>query len=268
MTKNEYSDYYYRRSRTEKIRIMGCIIGVLALILVPYVIFGVKTNFINILTEILSSIVGMLVVFLCWEIAKNRRDEEAHDRHMSNLIMGLMQHNNGMIRELYSNYSADNVLRNCLAYYNEKLADSFLKYFKANMTSYRTSLNYRVEIGPKEIIDGRPVYNQMQVVSYTRHFKVKNVKEKYSFQCFFAMKPQLLEKRMNQSIWFFREIITDNILIKQLSENINNKEEVIRLINLEMYLGNLTDKLPSSAIEMEPCIDKGEIIGFSFKVDN
>lgn len=266
MIKNEYSDYYYRRSRTEKIRIMGCIIVVLALILIPYIIFGVKTNFINIFTEILSSIVGMLVVFLCWEIAKNRRDEEAHDKHLSDLIMRLMQHDNGMIRELYSNYSADRVLKNCLAFYNDKLADSFLRYFKANMASFRTSLNYRVEIGPKEIIEGRPVYNQTQIVSYTRHFKVMNIKEKYSFQCFFAMKPQLLEKRMNQSIWFFREIITDSQLIKQLSEKINDKEEVIRLMNLEMYLGNLSEKLPSSAIEMEPFIEKDEVIGISFKV--
>lgn len=266
MTKNEYSDYYYRRSRTEKIRIMGCIIGVLVLILIPYLIFGVKTNFINIFTEILSSIVGMLVVFLCWEIAKNRRDEEAHDKHICDLIMRLMQHDNGMISELYSNYSADRVLKNCLAYYNGKLSDSFLRYFKANMTSYRTSLNYRVEIGPKEIIDGQSIYNQTQIVSYTRHFKVKNVKDQYSFQCFFAMKPQLLEKRMNQSIWFFREIITDTLLIKKLSENINNKDEVIQLINLEMYLGNLSEKLPSSSITMDPFIENNEIIGISFKV--
>ncbi len=266
MTHKEYSDYHYRRSRTEKIRIMGCIICVLAFLLVPYIIFGVKTNFINIFTEILSSIVGMLVVFLCWEIAKNRRDEKAHDKHICDLIMGLMQHDNSLISELYSKYSVDKVLKNCLVYYNGKLADSFLRYFKTSMTSYRTGLNYRVEIGPKEIKDGSAVYNQLQIISFTRHFKVKNVGDQYSFQCFFAMKPQLLEKRMNQGIWFFREIITDALLIKQISENINDKEAVIRLLNLEMYLGSLSEKLPSSVIEMTPDKDNDELIGISFKV--
>jgi hypothetical protein len=253
----------YKRVNKLKLFIIACAIVcvLLGFLLVISLFENNGSPWTKISIDAISSILAGLISILVFSIYKTWRDESEQESHIQNTIWSLMRaRNDNFINELYKEDAVDDVVHNCLNNYCADLADSYFNYIKHNVNIFRTKMDYNVEVCIDEKSGSN--YSIIQEISYRKNFKVSENSGQYVFKCFFALRPGALEKRLNESDWFFREEITDKETIKSIKASSGDKDVICKILELQLFLGD--DNSPVAKDDIEMKIDED---GVSFIVD-
>lgn len=200
---------------------------------------------------------SIFITFLFF-LLKQKREEEAKRQEIQNSIidcLGLSPEILDVCRE----EQIDKILKRCITYYNQDIAEQCQEYIKTNLDVIRKNFEYNIDI--LENGNDTNSVNIRQYLSYERCFRTQKNKSSYEFKCYFSTSNDLDEQLSVNSL-FFREELTNNQLlnkIKILREKMKGggneydkyKSELIELIGLSMYLGENNNPIASNDIEIE-----------------
>jgi hypothetical protein len=190
----------------------------------------------------MASLLSILVV----DMYRIWKDDDEQEKHIQTTIWSLMRaKKDNFINDLYKEDAVDEVVHNCLQNYCIDLADSYFNYIKHNVNIFRTEMTYNVEVLSSDLN-----FCVSQEISYRKNFKVKEDLGQYYFKCYFALRPGALEKRLNESDWFFREEITDqNTINKLIKETQHEIAKICDILKLKLFIDDI--RVPLDKINME-----------------
>ncbi len=261
------SNYEKGKRRARRVISFLSWVFVIVSLVVLYLGWGSEDNFkkdmcYEIITGVLFAAITVLAMNLAnWIIFKEDLDA-AHDREVAERIWNLLKaerSEDSIITQLYNEDAAKNVMRNSISFFNRRLSEDFCKLIKTCSKIVRENFSYVVDV--RKTHDDS-CYLLRQELRYTRHFMQK---ERVFMKCGFALTANALDRVLEDASFFFREIITDNNLIKDIKEckAAGKNDEIISMLNFSMHLHNGNDCEEQKDIKVE-IID--ELIVFEITV--
>ena len=257
-------DVHYKYKAISIVFCLICLSALLTWLLTPESFYSlikfIGNAVINSGTEaLLTSLFLCILVYLL----KNKKEEEAKKQEIQNVIvdsLGL----NPEILDVCREEQIDKILKRCISYYNQDIAEQYQEYIRANLDVVRKNFEYNIDILENNT-DDRSV-NIRQYLSYERCFKVQKDRTAYELKCYFSTSNDLDEQLAVDTL-FFREELTHRQLLAQIKtirdrmlscssknsqEYIDCKSQLIELVGLTMYLGaDCINPISNTDIEVE-----------------
>lgn len=256
------SSYFHtiKKLNTYIIILTITVVIIIAILIINH-ITGKEVNYYELGTNAFYNIIGALIAILIFDVWHNHKTDTEHDRYIMESIWKLLKaekenSNNSIINSMYDEASVGTVMQNCLQHYCNDLSSAFYNYIKQNRDIFRTDFKYNVGVKSNGEIE--------QSLSYCRHFRINELRPKFSFKCYFALREGALERMMNISHFFFREEIEDSEVIAQLRQCKDDPVKVMELLEFSMALGK--DKSHSKPVPAENIIMDFDDDGITFKV--
>lgn len=162
----------------------------------------------EIITGILFAAITMIGISIGnWLILKEDVDK-SHDEDTARRIWSLLKaekYEDNIIEQLYDADAAGLVMRNSISYFNNKLATSVSNLVKRCSNVFRENYSYYVTVSKNS-----NEYYMSQKLSYIRHFKLDNTRNPY-LKVGFSFSDNELDARLDDSTFFFREVINEKI---------------------------------------------------------
>lgn len=234
-------DYENSRRRVKRV-MLSLSIGLIVLSVMLIFMFNAGEPGLGerLLNEVVTGILfaGVTVCFMNvanWIIFKDDMDEK-HDEDVARRIWNLLkaeQTEDSIITRLYDEEAAELVMRNSIAYFNKKLANDFCNLISVCSKVLRENQSYEVRISRH--LEKR-CYIFQQEIGYTRHFLAHPGKS--FMRCGFALSNNALDTILNDTSFFFREVISDEDMRRDIVEYVRNGEllKIQQALHFHMYL--------------------------------
>ncbi|MGM9803301.1 MAG: hypothetical protein ACI308_03905 [Muribaculaceae bacterium] len=221
--------------------------AILLVVMVVFIFLNKPTEFSwqNFVIELLGSLLFSCVGITLIDIGKNSLEQEVEREEMRKLIWDMMMGNDNehSIINMMNKDSVNKVIENCLSTYCHKdLACEYINYIAENCAHYRKDFKYDVCIS-----NANNVPEIEQELCYEKHF-VYTANEQVMLRCFFATSVNGLNAVFNREFFFREEILSEDLRRKLKTEV--NKDAIIDLLNLELYIEDLETPIASANINM------------------
>ena len=238
--------YPYDTDNKRHYKLYRILFFIVAILLCALLCLGVNTYldgiWQKIVIEICLSVFTGCVVWIVLDFSKSEKEREEYETTLRDKICDAlaMDNSKGLLNN-YSSKKVKDVLRNCIRYFNEDLADSYTEYISDNLKVLRKDFEYNVILNDKTI---------EQHLEYTRIFEYDNeLRNEYRMQCLFILGSGTLDQSLSQDNIFFREEITNTDFIEEIKSIIKeikagNKqiEELINLLHLNIEINDVCRK--------------------------
>lgn len=233
-------EYDRARKRVRRVLIFigsGILAACIATLIVGW--GGEKGFFKDMLYEIITGILFAAITMIGisignWLILKEDVDK-SHDEDTAKRIWSLLKaerYEDNIVEQLYDADAAGMVMRNSISYFNNKLATSVSNLVKRCSNVFREDFSYNVTVNKT-----REGYFMSQKLSYIRHFKPDKTRNPY-LKVGFSFSDNELDARLDDSTFFFREVITEKSLasaIRELAQK-NDVHKIKEILKLKIFL--------------------------------
>lgn len=165
--------------------------------------------------------------------------ERSHDADIANRIWSLLKAEraeDNIIQELYDDDAAKMVMRNSIAYFNNKISSDFCQLVTKCSSVIRENFEYIIKVD-------KNIYNQYfieQKLRYVRNFVSLSASTDNGpfMKCAFSFSTNELDAKLSDNTFFFREEISDKGIIEKIKELIaqDKKEDIAPLLKFKPYL--------------------------------
>jgi|GEM_PF-6431862 len=203
----------------------------------------------EIITGILFAAITMIGISIGnWLILKEDVDK-SHDEDTARRIWSLLKaekYEDNIIEQLYDADAAGLVMRNSISYFNNKLATSVSNLVKRCSNVFRENYSYYVTVSKNS-----NEYYMSQKLSYIRHFKLDNTRNPY-LKVGFSFSDNELDARLDDSTFFFREVINEKNLAKRIRELAQKGEmtKIKEILRLKIFLYHNDNKFLQEEMTM------------------
>lgn len=226
-------------------------------ILVAIIVFGAvlylfsdRFTFMDLLFEILISI-GAAAITIMFVDLHHKNESDAMMKEMVKEIL-LVEHDS--LTQHYSTSDNKRIIGNCLdVLCSQEMSESFMGFLNSNLQTARKDFSYSVDLCPMDA-----QRNEIkQSINYIRMFRTEG-KTDFKVKCLFALENGMLDSKLNDKTYFFREEIDDDEFVGKLRKDIesagddNTKiaEIVCSALNLSLSMKRISDNKSYPKVEI------------------
>ncbi|MDE6136997.1 MAG: hypothetical protein K2F97_05935 [Muribaculaceae bacterium] len=193
----------------------------------------------EIITAILFATITVVAINLSdWLVFKDDI-ERSHDADIAKRIWNLLKAEkaeDNIIQELYDEEAAKTVMKNSIAYFNNKISSDFCRLVTKCSNVIRENFEYIVKVDKNS---NKRFFIEQELRYIRNYIPSKEITiERPCMKCAFSFSTNELDAKLSDNSFFFREEISDTDIIDAIKELIarGKKEDIARLLNFKAFL--------------------------------